>query len=206
MVAQQQVDWQIFDDAGQRKYVSQSERERFLEAADGEAPNVRVLCYLVAYTGCRISEAVTTQFFHVDEDRNTVTFRTLKRRKAHWRYVPIPSFLTEMILDLREPGQTMVWAIHRATAWRWIKRVMVIAKVAGPMATCKGLRHGFGIWAAMQSIPPNLIQRWMGHASSTTTAIYLDVIGAEERMFAERLWEQRTMDTDSQIDDIQYSG
>lgn len=189
MVAQQQTDWQIFDEAGQRKYVSHSERMRFLAAADREPPKVRVPCYLVAYTGCRISEAIQTQFFHIDEDRNTVMFRTLKRRKVHWRCVPIPHFLTQMLLALRGTGQSMIWTIHRATAWRWVKWVMEFAKISGPMATCKGLRHGFGIWAALQSIPPNLIQRWMGHASSTTTAIYLNVVGNEERMFAERMWE-----------------
>jgi integrase/recombinase XerD len=52
----------------------------------------------------------------------------------------------------------------------------------------KGLRHGFGIRAASRNIPPNLIQRWMGHASLKTTAIYLDAVGAEEREFASRMW------------------
>ena len=43
-----------------------------------------------------------------------------------------------------------------------------------PLACPKGLRHGFGIRAAGYNVPTNLIQRWMGHASPTTTAIYLD--------------------------------
>jgi integrase len=56
------------------------------------------------------------------------------------------------------------------------------------MACPKGLRHGFGIRAADRSVPANLIQRWMGHASSTTTAIYRDAVGLEERQFASRMW------------------
>ena len=60
--------------------------------------------------------------------------------------------------------------------------------IAGPMASPKGLRHGFGIRAAGRNVPTNLIQRWMGHASPDTTAIYLDAIGAEERQFASRMW------------------
>jgi integrase/recombinase XerD len=56
------------------------------------------------------------------------------------------------------------------------------------MACPKGLRHGFGIRAADRSVPTNLIQRWMGHASPTTTAIYLDAVGLEERQFASRMW------------------
>jgi integrase/recombinase XerD len=51
----------------------------------------------------------------------------------------------------------------------------------------KGLRHGFGV-AAFQSIPPHLVQRWLGHASMRTTAIYGDVSGPEERDFAVRMW------------------
>jgi integrase len=44
----------------------------------------------------------------------------------------------------------------------------------------KGLRHGFGT-AAFQSVPPHLVQRWLGHASLRRTAIYGDVVGKEER-------------------------
>jgi len=36
--------------------------------------------------------------------------------------------------------------------------------------------------------PRHLVQRWLGHASLRTTAIYGDVIGSEERAFAARMW------------------
>jgi len=188
MTVREQADWQIFDQVGQRKYVSQSERLRFLEIADRQPIEIRTLCYLLAYTGCRISEALALEYFHIDQDRSAVIFKTLKRRKRHFRCVPVPTFLIQSLLELNERGQSSLWIVHRATAWRWIKQVMADAKIEGPMATCKGLRHGFGVWAATQSVPPNLIQRWMGHASGTTTAIYLNVVGSEERMFAERMW------------------
>jgi site-specific recombinase XerD len=78
--------------------------------------------------------------------------------------------------------------MHRATAWRTVKLTMSRAGISGPMSSPKGLRHGFGIRAASRGVPPNLIQRFMGHASFTTTAIYLDAVGAEERQFASRMW------------------
>jgi integrase/recombinase XerD len=56
----------------------------------------------------------------------------------------------------------------------------------------KGLRHGFGVNAFEMNVPPHLVQRWLGHASLRTTAIYGDVVGAEERLFAERMWKQKT--------------
>ncbi|MEM1134037.1 MAG: site-specific integrase [Pseudomonadota bacterium] len=189
MTYQQSIDWQIFDETGQRKYVSEAERMCFLAAADHEPPRIRALCYLLAYTGCRVSEALSLKRFHIDQERRVITFQTLKRRKLVFRCVPVPKTITDIILAIKTSGQSVLWAIHRSIAWRWIKRVMNAAQITGPMATCKGLRHGFGIWAATRSVPPNLIQRWMGHASSTTTAIYLNAVGSEERLFARRMWE-----------------
>ncbi|MEO1046381.1 MAG: tyrosine-type recombinase/integrase [Pseudomonadota bacterium] len=159
MAYQQSIDWQIFDEAGRRKYVSEDERARFLEAANHEPPKIKALCYLLAYTGCRVSEALSLKRFHIDPERRVITFQTLKRRKLVFRCVPVPRAITEMLLAVKASGEANLWTIHRSTAWRWIKRVMRAANITGPMATCKGLRHGFGIWAATRSVPPNLIQR-----------------------------------------------
>jgi len=58
----------------------------------------------------------------------------------------------------------------------------------GPHAAPKGLRHGFGIHAIRSGVPLNLVQRWLGHASIKTTAIYLQAMGVEEREIAARMW------------------
>ena len=39
-----------------------------------------------------------------------------------------------------------------------------------------------------KGIPLNLVQRWLGHAQLSTTAIYADAVGEEERHIAARLW------------------
>jgi integrase/recombinase XerD len=65
---------------------------------------------------------------------------------------------------------------------------MAAAAISGTHATPKGLRHGFGVSAFQSNVPPHLVQRWLGHASLRTTAIYGDVIGPEERAFAARMW------------------
>jgi len=49
-----------------------------------------------------------------------------------------------------------------------------------------GLRHSFGIHASPSGVPLKLVQRWLGHASMTTTAIYLDALDEEEREIAAR--------------------
>jgi integrase/recombinase XerD len=65
---------------------------------------------------------------------------------------------------------------------------MADASIDGVHATPKGLRHSFGVIAFQANVPPHLVQRWLGHASLRTTAIYSDVMGHEERAFASRMW------------------
>ena len=67
--------------------------------------------------------------------------------------------------------------------------VMAAARIGGDCAMPKGLRRGFAVAAFQASLPPHLVQRWLGHASLRTTAIYAEVSGAEEFGFAERMWD-----------------
>lgn len=66
--------------------------------------------------------------------------------------------------------------------------VMVAAELDGPHASPKGLRYGFGVAAVSAGIPLNLVQRWLGHAQLSTTAIYAEAVGAEEKDIASRMW------------------
>ena len=65
---------------------------------------------------------------------------------------------------------------------------MKLAGVIGPQASAKGLRHSYAINAISKGVPLPLIKRWMGHSSIQTTEIYLEIVGTEERKFAERMW------------------
>ena len=183
-----QTGWQVYDATGRRKYLTAAERRRFLAVADRLTPELRALCYVLAFTGARISEALSLAIHQLDSETATLTLRTLKRRRLVFRTVPIPTFVVAMLLALPKKSGGRFWQMHRVTAWRRVRQVMHFAGVAGPMATCKGLRHGYAIGAATASVPAVLIQRWMGHASPVTTAIYLDAVGVEEREFAERMW------------------
>ena len=37
-------------------------------------------------------------------------------------------------------------------------------------------------------IPLNMVQKWLGHAQLTTTAIYANAVGVEEQDIASRMW------------------
>jgi site-specific recombinase XerD len=88
-----------------------------------------------------------------------------------------------------EERDRRLWQFTRFRGWQLLKVVMRDASIAeGPHMTAKGLRHSFGIHAIRSGVPLNLVQRWLGHASMSTTAIYLDALGEEEREIAARMW------------------
>lgn len=198
---------QLFDAAGNRKYLSPSERQRFEQAANAADGDTATFCLMLLYTGCRISEAVNLRVRHIDLDAQAVTFETLKqRRDGVYRQVPLPEdYLTSLrhIHDLEKRQAnpktrnqfiwTSIWKNKpkqwtRKTAYSHVMGVMEAAGLEGIKATPKGLRHGFAIACLDKGIPLNLVQKWMGHSSITTTAIYANATGEEERSIAARLW------------------
>ncbi len=73
-------------------------------------------------------------------------------------------------------------------AWKHISRVMLSAGITGAHATPKGLRHGFGVRMAQKTRNPRLVQKLLGHKSLETTAIYMDLVGEEERAEVLAAW------------------
>jgi integrase len=153
----------------------------------------------LAYAGCRLSEALAL----------TVTGSTLplacwlieslkKRRTGIYRAVPVPPALLDAldlvhgireVQDRRGKGRgELLWPWSRMTGWRTVHAVMEAARLNGPHASPRELRHGFGVAAVSAGIPLNLVQKWLGHAQLTTTAIYADAVGAEEKDIARRMW------------------
>lgn len=190
-IAEQPITSSLYDTHGCRKYLTGNEWERFLRAAAQTEPRVRALCRVLAYTGCRISEALNLTRAGLDAETGRIVLRTLKRRKLAFRAVPVPASLIDELAALPVIADTpdRLWHWCRQTGWRRVKSVMQQAGVAGPQASPKGLRHGFGIAAAEENIPPGLTQRWMGHARLETTVLYQHAVGKEERAFAKRLWK-----------------
>lgn len=186
---------------GGRKYLNAAERKRFLTALRHAPPRIRLFCLALMWSGCRVSELLALTPFAIDLDTGLATFETLKRRRRGvMRQVPLPpSLLSELerTFDLKglqsdyKRAHERLWPWNRATAWRRVKAIMRAAGITGSQATPKGLRHTFGVAAFQASVPPHIVQRWLGHASLRTTAIYGDVSGDEEREFAARMWRNQ---------------
>jgi integrase len=151
----------------------------------------------LAWTGARVSEvlALTPAAFQIDAALISIT--TLKRRRHAVREIPVPDWLMEALnihfklqaqqTDAVTSGRRL-WSWHRVTAWRLIRGITGQLNIAGARASPRGLRHGFGIAALQSGVPLNILQRWLGHARISTTSIYADAVGPEERALAERFW------------------
>jgi len=192
------MEWSLYDGTGHRKYLSERERTAFIKTAARERGPVFTFCLVLKETGCRLSEALELTPEHVDVSAGLIIFRSLKKRRDDiHRAVPVSTKVLsalQSVHDIRgrlqdaDLRQSRLWPWHRATAHRYVTAVMRNARIDGPQATAKGLRHGFGVAALSRGVPINLLQKWLGHASLTTTAIYGNAVGAEERKMARKMW------------------
>lgn len=201
MTKNQNSEMRLYLTSGERLYINQDERQRFLAACAKSERRIRTLCMTMVYTGCRISEALELTATSVQLEQKIISIHTLKKRDKHIiREVPIPSVLADALDSVHriyEQQNTLcraknipLWPISRSTAWRQSKLVMSRAHINGAQATPKGLRHGYGIHAMQAGIQLNMLQKWMGHADMKTTAIYTNAVGQEEQNIAARMWEE----------------
>jgi integrase len=198
----------LFSSAGERLYLTASERAQFLIAAKEESRENRVFCSTLHYTGCRPSELLELTPSSISFDENVIVARSLKKRKIdskgrekapQFRSIPVPEKLIdelELVFDLRRKKTDKakcakpLWGMSRSTAWRMIKRVMTRAEIEGKQATTKGLRHGFGIamLTGEKPAPLNIVRDLMGHSDTKTTEIYLQAVGQEKREMVMQAW------------------
>lgn len=167
-----------------------------LETAMADDNDTGLFCWVLIEVGCRISEALALTCRSIDVSHGAIIVECLKKRKKGvFRGIPVSDALIQSLnshFRLRDRNSAecdeRLWAWCRMTAYRYVTALMYKARIEGPHATPKGLRHGFGVAAVSAGIPLNLVQRWLGHADMRTTAIYANAGGDEERRIASRMW------------------
>ena len=136
-------------------------------------PAVQTLAHTLAMTGARVSEALAIRACDVDLEANELRIATLKRRRSHWRVVPVPEDLVhalELVHRLRRAQgsprgrKTLLWPITRQTANRQVGAIMRTAGIEGPQACPRGLRHSFGVAAVTAGVPLPTISTTAGLA------------------------------------------
>ena len=186
-------------DARGRKYLTADERTRFLAAVRAHPKaSVQTLCRTLALTGCRVSEALALRTCDVDLEAAEIRIATLKRRREHWRAVPVPENLVhevELVHGVRRAQTStrrrtaLLWDITRQAAHRQVVAVMRTAGIEGPQACPRGLRHSWGVAAVQAGVPLTTVAAVLGHADVASTATYATAIGAEARDLVSRIWD-----------------
>lgn len=209
MIIEKSPEMRLFSPEGERLYLTAQERKRFLTALNEEGRENRIFCKVLHYTGCRPSEALELTPDRILIDSKDIVFRSLKKRKKdgrgrikqpEFRTVPVPSNLIDifdLVFDIRrlhrrqEKLKKPFWDMSRPTAYRLVKRVMERANINGKQATGKGLRHAFGIalLSGPKPLPIHILAQLMGHSSTKTTEIYLQVVSEEKRKMVLDAWE-----------------
>lgn len=195
--------WSLFTELGERKYLSESERRRFLDALSVlDDLHHQTFCEMVFWSGCRPSEALDLNIFQIDVAEQAAIIRSKKKRGElkgrHYRVVPLPSgFIAKLDQVHRLGGKQKVftpetapsiWRFSRSTGWRKMRKVMKAAGISGIHACGRGLRHTYGVHAALSLVPETRVQSWLGHSDLSTTAIYMNASGPEDRKIASRMW------------------
>ena len=121
-----------------------------------------------------------------------IIIQSLKKRSSNsYRHIPLSNSLLNELKNYtsHKEGNANLWCFTRRTASRVMKKVMQRASITGSKACARGLRHSFAVHCIFNSVPINTVQKWMGHSSLSTTSIYLNIVGAEERKLAEKIWK-----------------
>ena len=182
---------QIYYPQGHRLYLTGSERAAFRTAAEAAPREVRTYCWTLLYTGCRPSEALALTADRVDFQAAVLTFESKKKRRPGlYRAVPVPAALLDaldLVHGLRDRAtRSYLWTWSLKTAYTRVIEIMARAGIAGPQASPKGLRHGFGVaciekgsrsiscsagWA-MRSSPrqPSMPMRWARKSATSPPA------------------------------------
>jgi len=128
-------DWDLYDEQGNRKYLTAIERKAFFEGIAPALPHAagrtkRTFALMLYYTGCRITEGLNITNKNIDYTRKGVVIRTLKGRsdKKRYRFVPLPDGFLEKLDDVhhikdivkKQPNGNL-WSFGRTTAWRAIQ-------------------------------------------------------------------------------------
>lgn len=199
------AEMRLFDRDGHRLYLNSEERALFLSAARNQNARYRTICETLHFTGCRESELIEITPARIDLSAETVTLRTLKKRKRGgdvaprvYRQVPVPSDYLDTLntahgireaQKIKKTANAPIFDLSRQRVWQIVKSVMIEAGISdGPHRTVKGLRHSYGVNAIVNEVPLNMLQKWMGHADISTTAIYANAVGREERDIAGKMW------------------
>ncbi len=168
----------------QRKYLTASEVEKLLLAADrGRYPNRDKLIILLAYRhGLRVSELIALQWSSVDFERGRIFIHRLKQgRHGTHTLSKVESSALEALKKSHD-GSGYIFTserggrMHRQNVNRIIKEMAKSTDIA-INCTPHVFRHSCGYALADKQVETRRIQQSLGHKSILSTVVYTDLAG-----------------------------
>ena len=189
----------LFDSEGRRLYLTDDERIHLVRMArDTLAPKQALYVEMLAFSGCRVSEALNLTAQSVNLGSGEVVFNTLKKRRDdHYRIVPLPAdFLERLagILDLRKLQSTAkgratkLWPMSRQRVAQFSLELFRTSGLDGHSP--KSLRHAWAVTALNRGVDLVTVSKCLGHSSLETTALYLDAMGDERKSLVLKMWDR----------------
>ena len=164
------------------EYLDMPEVDALIQAAPH--PQAMLLMLMQWRAGLRVSEALAVEAadLKLDSERPTLTVRQAKGGRT--RVVPVHDELSSALsnaIAYRQVRHGRLIQVTRSTAWRWVKDAVERAVALGVMSAGKKvgthtLRHSAARHWLSSGIPINVVSRWLGHASSQTTLVYLEIL------------------------------
>lgn len=158
------------------------DRDQVLRLID-TAPDERLRAFVavLAYTGCRISEALSIRWSDVSDER--IVIRQGKGNKT--RAVPVPATLATILKSWRKAqaqerlkavwwDESADWVLSTDVGTQWDphnarKRFKPIADEVLPGVTPHSLRHATATLLLEEGVPMKVVAELLGHSSTRTT-------------------------------------
>lgn len=162
----------------QGRALTSREREEFLRKIRQHP--LRLLFEFYLWSGCRRSEALSLTWDDVDEKTATLYIHGTKTDTSD-RAIPINAQLKKILDKLPKSAHGSLFNCTPDHATKVFKQLC-------PRHKLHDLRHTFATVCLERGIARDVVQKWLGHSSITTTArIYTHVLDDFQRSEAKKL-------------------
>lgn len=151
------------------RWLTREEAAKVLDAA--QAPHIKVFIALALYTAARSGALLALRWQSVDLDRGLIDLGAGQGNKGR-AVVPIAAALAPILAQAREMATCDYVVEHGGEGVASVKTgIRAAARRAGvPGVTPHVFRHTSATWMAQGGVDMDMIARYLGHRSTTTTA------------------------------------